>query len=96
MKSSALLVLLPILILTGCTTNRAKLDKAATTIGQSKAHVLLPAWPAECRRVEAHATLSVGQSAVSVLKREREALRKQNARTALCAGFYDNLAERLK
>jgi phosphoenolpyruvate carboxylase len=96
MRSLATLALLLSLPLIGCTSNHVKLDRAATAVGQSKARVVLPAWPTECRRHEVHAALVLGQDALSALKREREALNRQNARTDLCAGFYDDLAGRLK
>lgn len=61
--------------------------------GQSQARVNLPAYPDDCGLKEAHATLVEGAEIRSVLKRERQALDRQNARTDRCAGFYDDLVE---
>ena len=96
MKSLVLIALLVSLILTGCTSDHAKLAKAADKIGQSRARVSLPDWPLDCRKLEAHAELALNQDAIVALKREREALNYENARVARCAKFYDKLAKRLK
>ncbi|MDX4076541.1 hypothetical protein [Brucella sp. NBRC 113783] len=56
----------------------------------------MPDYPDDCRRKEAHAPLVEGQEKLSILKREREALDRQNARTDRCAGFYDGLKGELR
>ncbi|WP_369522266.1 hypothetical protein [Brucella anthropi] len=56
----------------------------------------MPDYPEDCRRKEAHAPLVEGQEKLSILKREREALDRQNARTDRCAGFYDELKRGLQ
>jgi hypothetical protein len=52
----------------------------------------LPSYPDDCRKKEDHAPLIDGAEAKSVLKRERQALDRQNARTDRCADFYNGLA----
>lgn len=49
----------------------------------------LPELPSDCRVKEAHAPLYVGAEALVVLKQERRALDRANARVGRCAGFYD-------
>jgi len=96
MKKLAPAALLLSLILTGCTNDHAKLSAAGQKIGQARAHVAVPAWPDQCRAHEPHAVLALNQDALAALKRERAALDRQNARTDRCAGFYDDLAAKLK
>lgn len=64
--------------------------------GQSQARANFPAYPDDCRLNEAHAALVDGAEIRSVLKRERQALDRQNARTDRCADFYDDLVEVLR
>ncbi|MCX2696410.1 hypothetical protein OPR82_06410 [Brucella sp. YY2X] len=64
--------------------------------GKAHARVILPAYPDDCRLKEAHAPLIVGAEIRSILRRERQALAKQNARTDRCAGFYDELVEGMR
>ena len=100
MKRNSLLVasLVPLLAmtLTGCPDSRAALKAAATQTGTAQARVTLPPYPDDCRAKEAHAALVVGSEVRSVLKRERLALDRQNARTGRCATFYDTLAKEIR
>ncbi|APY14894.1 hypothetical protein BKD02_01480 [Brucella sp. 09RB8910] len=64
---------------------------AAETQGRAAAGTNLPDYPEDCRRKEAPAPLVEGQEKLSILKREREALDRQNARTDRCASFYDEV-----
>nr|WP_081593561.1 hypothetical protein [Rhizobium mesoamericanum] len=80
--------MLPIGI-SSCTTDRLK--KSATVQGKIAAGINLPAWPDDCRELEAHASVDVGSELRSVLVRERSALDRQNARTGRCAAFYDDV-----
>lgn len=77
--------------LAGCTHTGG----AAKLQGQIQAGVTLPAWPAECRRQEAHAALRKGEDIRAILKRERGALDRQNKLTETCAKFYDELRAKL-
>lgn len=82
------------LIASGC-SSLERMNRAARDRGAAQAAKLLPAWPADCRAKEAHAPLVVGSEVRSILKRERGALDRQNARTDRCAGFYDDLKGRI-
>lgn len=77
--------------LSSCASNRL-LQEAAERAGQVQAERQLPAYPDDCRKKEDHAPLIDGAEARSVLKRERQALDRQNARADRCADFYDGLA----
>jgi len=66
-------------------------QEAADRAGRAQAARQLPAYPDDCRKNEAHAPLTDGVEVRSVLKRERLALDRQNARTVRCAEFYDSL-----
>lgn len=77
--------------LSSCASDRL-LQDAAEQAGHAKAERQLPAYPDDCRKKEDHAPLIDGAEARSVLKRERQALDRQNARTDRCADFYDGLA----
>ncbi|WP_273795307.1 hypothetical protein, partial [Brucella intermedia] len=66
--------------MSSCAADR-KLIAAAETAGRTAARINLPDYPEDCRRREAHAPLVEGQEKLSILKREREALDRQNART---------------
>lgn len=57
---------------------------------------MLPAWPNDCRALEAHAALKEGDEVRSVLIRERGQLDKANARVGRCSGFYDNLKSKME
>jgi len=81
--------------LTGCQSSKL-IQKAATDFGIAQARVVLPPYPDDCRVKEIHAQLKAGAEVRSILKRERAALDRQNARTARCAKFYDSLQAELK
>lgn len=78
------------MILSSCASDRL-LQEAAEQAGQAQAQRQLPAYPDDCRTKEAHAPLTDGVEIRSVLKRERQALDRQNARTDRCADFYDGV-----
>jgi len=59
-----------------------------------RAGVSFPDLPDDCRRMEAHAEITEGSEVRSVLRRERDAIDWQNARTARCARFYDDTRSR--
>lgn len=75
--------------LSSCTTTSLK--ASAITKGQSQARINLPAWPADCAALEAHAGIKEGDEVRSVLIRERGQLDKANARVGRCAAFYSDL-----
>jgi hypothetical protein len=79
------------MILSSCAGNRL-LQEAAEQAGRGQAERQLPSYPDDCRKKEDHAPLIDGAEAKSVLKRERQALDRQNARTDRCADFYNGLA----
>lgn len=79
------------LTFSGCANLDKRLGKSAETTGTVKAAVNLPALPDDCRASEPHAALTTGAELRSVLKRERGALDRANARTGRCAGFYDDV-----
>ncbi|WP_235889945.1 hypothetical protein [Brucella haematophila] len=68
------------------------MQDAAQQAGRAQAGRQLPAYPDDCRKKEDHAPLIDGVEARSVLKRERQALDRQNARADRCADIYDGLA----
>lgn len=68
----------------------------AKTIGTVAARVQLPPLPADCETKEPHAPLTVGAEARSVLKRERQATDRANARVVRCAQNYKNVADAVK
>ncbi|TIR87400.1 MAG: hypothetical protein E5X05_01365 [Mesorhizobium sp.] len=72
------------------------LHNAASQKGQAAAGVHLPPLPSDCRAVEPHAPVPVGAEALSVLKRERRATDRANARVQRCARHYDNTAAALE
>ncbi|MBA8838357.1 hypothetical protein [Ochrobactrum sp. RH2CCR150] len=84
------------LTLNGCPSLDRQLKHAATAQGTAQARVTLPDYPEDCRAREPHAVLTDGAEIRSILKRERDALDRQNARTDRCAGFYDDVAKGLK
>ncbi len=79
------------MILSSCASDRL-LQDAAQQAGRAQAGRQLPAYPDDCRKKEDHAPLIDGVEARSVLKRERQALDRQNARADRCADIYDGLA----
>jgi len=74
--------------LSSCASDRL-LQDAAKQAGQAQAQRHLPVYPDDCRTKELHAPLADGVEIRSVLKRERQALDRQNARTDRCADFYE-------
>lgn len=84
------------LIASGCSSLDRQLKQAAVVQGTAQARVTLPDYPEDCRTNEPHAALTEGAEIRSILKRERDALDRQNARTDRCAGFYDDVAKGLK
>lgn len=76
--------------LSSCASNRI-LQDAAEQAGRAQAERQLPVYPDDCRKKEEHAPLIDGAEVRSVLKRERQALDRQNTRTERCADFYDSL-----
>lgn len=82
--------------ISGCSTLNKQLKTAATETGRAQARVTLPQYPEDCRKMEAHAALVVGSEVRSILKRERGALNRQNARTDRCAAFYDALSKEMR
>lgn len=83
------------LILTGCATSLKQLQEASKKTGQVQAGIEMPRLPPECEHLEAHAKLTLGEEALSVLKRERAALERQHGITIDCAQFYKDVFERL-
>lgn len=78
------------MILSSCASSRL-FQEAAQQQGQALADRSPLAYPDDCRTKEAHAPLSDGVEIRSILKRERQALDLQNARTDRCADFYDGV-----
>jgi len=84
------------LTVTGCSaTLNNRLQSAATQAGAISAGITLPPWPAECRISEPHTSIHTGDELRALLKRERAALDRANARQKRCASFYDDLIKRL-
>lgn len=75
------------MLISSCAETR--LFVAAAETGRTQARVILPDLPPDCRVKEAHASVTVGAHAVSVITRERNALDRQNARTDRCSQWYD-------
>lgn len=76
--------------------DRAALQTAAKGKGIAEARVTMPPLPDDCRAQEPHAELREGAQAITVLKRERTATNKANARVLRCADNYENVAAALK
>lgn len=91
----AVAVSLTSLMLTGCASLDARLTTAAQSKGKTSAGIDIGKLPDDCYVTEAHAPLIVGAEVRSILKRERAALDRQNARTIRCADFFDDLADHL-
>lgn len=83
-----------LLIVTGCSATE-RLNRAATAKGQAQAGVLLPALPDDLRRQEPHAAVTEGQSVISILARERQALDRANGRQQRTVEFYEDIQKRL-
>ncbi len=80
----------------GCSHLERILRGAAADRGTAEARVVLPDWPADCAVRESHAPLVVGSEIRSILKRERSALNRANARVGRCAEFYSSLKAGIK
>jgi hypothetical protein len=78
---------------TGCSTTE-RLNRAATTKGQTAAGIVLPALPEDLRKQEAHAAVTEGKPVISILARERQALDRANARQGRTAAFYDDVVSK--
>ena len=100
MKTFSRILAVPValLMLTGasCSTLTNRLETAKKTEGTTRARVNIPKMPADCDVKEPHADVTIGAEALSILKRERAALNRQNARTGRCVEFHDNLARKLR
>lgn len=79
-----------LLTLSSCSATE-RLNRAASTQGQTAAGVILPALPEDCRKPEPHASIQIGSELRSVLVRERGQLDKANARVGRCSTFYDDI-----
>lgn len=79
----------------GCGSLDARLDAAAVERGRQAAGMPDLRPPEDCARTEPHATIVVGAEVRSVLKRERAALDRQNARTQRCHAHAVDLANRI-
>jgi hypothetical protein len=74
----------------------SSLNNSATRAGIAAARVHMPPLPADCRHIEAHAPVNVGEDPVSGWKRERAVTNRANARVIRCADNYDNVAKALQ
>jgi hypothetical protein len=63
-------------------------------MGATKARIDLPAQPDDCRQKEEHAAITEGAEARTVLRRERAALDRQNARSDRCWTFNEDVRTR--
>ena len=84
--------------ITSCANQQAKLDEAAARQGEAQGQLKaeLPPMPADCSAEEPHAALYVGLEPTIVIKAERRATARANARIRRCngaGGFYDTLRE---
>jgi hypothetical protein len=93
---AVLAALISLILISSCANLDKRLKAAAETTGTVNAGVNLPLLPDDCRATEPHAALSAGVELRSVLKRERGALDRANARTGRCAGFYDDTREKFR
>lgn len=95
MRRATLGLLLP-LILNSCAGDRAALQAAAETQGRIEAGVNLAPLPADCEHQEPHAVETLGADILSMLKLERAALDRANARVKRCAQFQKSQVEAFK
>lgn len=79
------------LIASGCSNLRERVVVASALEGKARAGVTIPDQPDDCRKLEPHAPVTVGVELRSVLRRERGALDRANARVGRCAVDRDNL-----
>jgi hypothetical protein len=80
---------------TSCADLHKQLHDAAAEQGRAEAGVDLPDLPPDCRTMEPHAALQVGEEARVAIRMERKATDRANARVGRCAGFYDDLKGRV-
>lgn len=83
-------------ICSSCGRDLETVREAAKVQGTAAARITLPPLPDDQRKIEPHATAAIGDEALAVLKRERAALDRANARVLRGAAFYDNLGKALQ
>ena len=76
-------------------TDTARIQAAAEATGAARAEALLPDYPDDCRRLSYSGVRAGDRLDVAVLKADA-ALTRQNARTARCADWYDQLQAALQ
>ena len=78
-------------MLTACgQTDIARIQAAGEAVGKVRAEQVLPDLPEDCRRLSYSGVREGDRLDVAVLKADG-ALARQNARTARCADWYDQL-----
>lgn len=83
------MVSLILILLVACgQTDRERIDAAAQSVGETRAAVVWPNFPVDCRRLSRSGILPGDRLDVAVLKADG-ALSVQNARTQRCAAWYD-------
>lgn len=80
--------------LSGCASLDERLQGAASQKAVAEAGVNLPDLPPACRQKMSRIAPQVGQKWRAVQLRWLTAADEQDARTGLCAGFYDNVRSR--
>lgn len=83
------------IFVSSCAANQ-RLNDAGAAQGQAAARVTLPDLPDDCRKKEPHYPLRAGTQAPVVIRGERMALDRQNARGGRCAGWYDDMQKRFR
>ncbi len=71
-------------------TDSARIQAAGAAVGGARAEQVLPDLPEDCRRLSYSGVRAGDRLDVAVLKADA-ALARQNARTARCADWYDQL-----
>lgn len=71
-------------------TDIARIQAAGEAVGETRAEQVLPDLPEDCRRLSYSGVREGDRLDVAVLK-AGAALTRQNARTARCADWYDQL-----
>lgn len=94
--SKALIIMVSILTLAPFLSSCTSMDSNAKRSGIAAARVNVPPLPDDCRVQEQHAVVSIDGEVIAVLKRERSALNRANARVKRCADNYDNVAKALR
>lgn len=72
------------------------LRDSARDAAQAQARVNVGPLPGECYISTPHATYKLGDDAVSILKREREAKRTESESKARCARAHDDMVKALR